>query len=138
MKSVILDTNVIVSGCLSKGKPHKILQLVSNFELKIHLSDDIISEYREVCSREKFLRIASFEDTYTDLIHFLYDNGHWYDPKFRLTISSDETDNRFLELATESNADYLVTGNLRHFPKTPFNSTSIVNPADFLKETYNE
>jgi predicted nucleic acid-binding protein len=39
------------------------------------------------------------------------------DPKETLTVSPDEDDNRFLECAEAADADYLVTGNKRHFPE---------------------
>jgi len=37
-------------------------------------------------------------------------------PNRTLRISQDETDNRFLECAEGAAADFLVTGNIRHFP----------------------
>ena len=38
-------------------------------------------------------------------------------PKEKLAVSPDEKDNRFLECAEAADADYLVTGNKRHFPE---------------------
>jgi predicted nucleic acid-binding protein len=46
-------------------------------------------------------------------------------------IKADESDNRFLECAEAAAADYLVTGNTAHFPKT-FKGTSIVTPKQFI------
>ena len=46
-------------------------------------------------------------------------------------IRADESDNRLLECAEAAGADYLVTGNTRHFPKT-FKSTAIVTPKQFM------
>jgi predicted nucleic acid-binding protein len=41
--------------------------------------------------------------------------------------SFDEPDNPLLESAHVTGADYLVTGNTKHFPKT-FETTAIVTP----------
>ncbi|PYV41490.1 MAG: hypothetical protein DMG06_16930 [Acidobacteria bacterium] len=38
-------------------------------------------------------------------------------PTLKLTITSDPDDNMFLECAQEAGADFLVTGNKRHFPR---------------------
>ena len=38
-------------------------------------------------------------------------------PARRLEVALDPDDNRFLECADAARADYLVTGNQRHFPK---------------------
>lgn len=38
-------------------------------------------------------------------------------PKETLAVSSDESDNRFLECAEAADADYVGTGNKRHFPE---------------------
>jgi uncharacterized protein len=48
-----------------------------------------------------------------------------------LSISNHESDNRFLECAEAARADYLVTGNTRHFPQS-YKTTSIVTGRQFL------
>jgi predicted nucleic acid-binding protein len=49
-----------------------------------------------------------------------------------VTSSSDESDNRFLECAEAAQADYLVSGNTRHFPKK-WKQTSIVTPRQLIQ-----
>jgi len=51
--------------------------------------------------------------------------------KKTLEICTDEPDNRFLECAETAEADYLVTGNARHFPQT-HKTTLIVTGRGFL------
>jgi len=43
----------------------------------------------------------------------------------------DERDNRFLELAHASNADFPITGNKLHFTFSQFNNTQIVSPREY-------
>ena len=57
----------------------------------------------------------------------------WVSPRIPVTIlSRDPADNKFLECALESQADYLITGNTRHFPLKMFHGTRIITPRDFI------
>jgi len=47
------------------------------------------------------------------------------------THGTDANDNKFLECALEARADYVVTGNVRHFPSR-FQDIRIVLPKQFL------
>ena len=51
-------------------------------------------------------------------------------PQATATGSKDDSDNRFLECAEAADAEYLVTGNKRHFPME-WKSTQIVNAREF-------
>jgi predicted nucleic acid-binding protein len=55
------------------------------------------------------------------------------EPRTQVTACSDEPDHRFLECALEASADYLVTGNMRHFPFPVFEGIRIVTPAMFAQ-----
>jgi len=56
------------------------------------------------------------------------------EPTQQLTqIQTDLPDNRVLECAIEAPADYLVTGNKRHFNFTEFEGVKIVDVREFLK-----
>jgi predicted nucleic acid-binding protein len=46
--------------------------------------------------------------------------------------AADPADNKFLECALESKADYLITGNIRHFPFKKFHDTQVITPKDFI------
>ena len=54
-----------------------------------------------------------------------------FTPGITHRISTHEPDNRFLECAEAAAADFLVTGNTRHFPKS-WKTTKIVNARQFL------
>lgn len=57
--------------------------------------------------------------------------GHIVHPSVRITASPDLTDNRFLECVEAAGADYLITGNKRHFP-SQWKNTRVVNAREFL------
>jgi predicted nucleic acid-binding protein len=58
--------------------------------------------------------------------------GQLFVPMMTRSESPDEDDNRFLELAEAASAQYLVTGNKRHFPDR-WKQTRIVNAREFLE-----
>jgi predicted nucleic acid-binding protein len=51
-----------------------------------------------------------------------------------LTDAKHEPDNRFLECAELAGAEFLVTGNKRHFP-IDWKPSKIVNAREFITET---
>jgi len=56
----------------------------------------------------------------------------WVVPKVTIDdVTKGPDDNAFLECALESKADFLITGNIHHFPEK-FRHASIVTPAEFV------
>jgi len=53
-------------------------------------------------------------------------------PTVQLAICRHEPDNRFLECAEAARAEFLITGNTRHFPKQ-HHTTRILNAREFLE-----
>ena len=49
-----------------------------------------------------------------------------------ITIYRDIKDNKFLELAMEGKADYIITGDQDLLILNPFNNIEIITPRDFL------
>lgn len=49
----------------------------------------------------------------------------------KVNIIEDESDNKFLELAETCKAEYLITGNTKHFAMERYKSTQIVSAKEF-------
>src|SRR5271165_6362182 len=114
MPSVVLDTNIVVSACLTpEGAPATIVELALLGAFTLCLSPAVLAEYREVLAREKFSRQ---QQRIHVLLEGLEDVGLAVTPDRTLAISPDEEDNRLLECAQAAGANFLVTGNPRHFP----------------------
>ncbi|MCL2764122.1 MAG: putative toxin-antitoxin system toxin component, PIN family [Treponema sp.] len=123
---VVLDTNVLISAILSNGPPAVIADLMANGKLIPFYNELIIEEYWDVLHRKKFnfqnIQIDRFLDTIVKAgIAVKADTSN-------LIKIQDEDDRKFYDVAMASFA-YLITGNIRHYPKEPF----IVTPAEFLK-----
>ena len=116
MIRVVLDTNVVVSAVLTRGGAEAhALDLAAARKIQLYVSVAILTEYEEVLRRSKFNRVSPKAiDTALELIRRV---ALVVNPKGTLAVSSDESDNRFLECAEVAAADYLVTGNKRHFPE---------------------
>jgi len=132
MLKVVIDTNVLVSALLKPDSvPELILSLILEGEIVLCLSEPIAAEYEEVLKREKFKKLN--QRKVRELLSRLRSLAQWVAPKIHLqVISADPEDNKFLECADEAGADFLVTGNVKHFPPEKFKETIILNPAQFL------
>jgi len=128
---IVLDTNVVISAAIkSTGLEGHIVELVIARELALYVSTEVIAEYEAVFARPKFARINPVH--IGRLLQLLKDEATMVAPRVRVTESKDEPDNRFLECAEAAGAEYLVTGNKRHFPKR-WKSTHIVNAREFFR-----
>lgn len=125
MVRVVIDTNVLVSALLKpESVPELILSFVLSGEIVLCLSDPVASEYEEVLKREKFSKLD--ERKVKELLSRLRSEAHWVYPKIRLQVTrADPEDNKFLECAVEAKADFLITGNVKHFSSGKFQETII-------------
>ena len=118
MIRAVLDTNVIVSALLQpSGGP-----------VQLCVSGNVYAEYEEVIRRPRLRRTETVIASTLDTIH---DKGFWVRPVETIRACSDPDDDIFLECAAAAQADYLVAGNLRHFPSS-WMKTRIVTSRLFL------
>ena len=126
----VIDTNVLVSALLTGNADAATVQVVDRLfdgDIVPLLSTDILSEYEEVLKRRKFRFPASMVDV---LLESLKRNGKMVETVDAGYTLPDMKDLPFYLAALDkrSAGAYLVTGNLKHFPKEPF----IVTPRGFL------
>jgi putative PIN family toxin of toxin-antitoxin system len=127
---VVLDTNVVVSAHLNRdGFEHLVLRLGLARQIQLYFTNEIFAEYEEVLRRKKF---AIDPAKVTASLKNIRRAGILVHPKRTVSVSSDPDDNRFLECAGATRADYLVTGNKRDFPKT-FGKTRVVNAKELIE-----
>lgn len=125
----VIDTNVIVSALISsndRSNPTVIVRAVLRGEIKPVYNDEILSEYTEVLSRDKFHIQKSDIDL---VISHIIKIGLKVERKEAVgEIFPDPKDVVFYEVALSKEDSYLVTGNIKHFPKVDF----VVTPAEML------
>jgi len=126
---LVLDTNVLVSAALKpEGLQRTTLLLATTKPARFYVSAPILEEYEEVLSRPELVIRRGLR---LQLLQLIKNRSHLIVPSRRLDVTSDPDDNIFLECADAARADYLVTGNQKHFP--PFwKSTKIIAARDFI------
>ena len=132
MSKVIIDTNILISGLLKpKSDPSLILSLIEQKIITLCLSEAIFMEYEEVLARDKFKHLD--HEKVQEFLLQLKKNAQWVMPRTPVdVIKNDKADNMFLECALESKADFLITGNIKHFTLKKFHDTRIIVPKDFI------
>lgn len=121
---LVLDTNVLISAALKPGGLEAaVVQSVLTGQAEAWVTPEVWAEYEEVLTRAKF---KSARDESQRILGALARQVHRTEAQTKATVALDEDDNRFLECAQAAQADYLVTGNLRHYPAT-HGETRMVN-----------
>jgi putative PIN family toxin of toxin-antitoxin system len=128
---VVLDTNVLVSGLWSPFRPPgRIVGLVAAGALPLLLEERIFGEYREVLARRGFGFDAGRVES---LLLQVEAAGEFVVAQQLLERLPDPDDEAFLEVALAAHADFLVTGNLRHFPPRLRHGVAVVSPREFIE-----
>ena len=127
-----MDTNVLVSALIQpEGIPARILDLILSGQVEIVLDNRIYLEYQDVLLRPEFGFAPELAD---GLLEFLLQSGERvYSIKTSVALP-DVYDGKFLEVAIDGTADFLVTGNLKHFPRRQRSGVRVVSPREFLNQ----
>jgi putative PIN family toxin of toxin-antitoxin system len=126
---LVIETNVVISAALKpEGLQRTTLLLAITRPARLYVSRPILEEYADVLSRPE-LKIR--KGLRRQLLQLIRNRSNLVVPSRRVEVSSDPDDNRFLECADAARADYLVTGNLRHFPRF-WKKTKIITPREFI------
>jgi predicted nucleic acid-binding protein len=100
---------------------------VASQKISAFYSQAIFTEYEAVLPRSKFgFAVADI----SDLLRLFWQHGVLLKPNSSSRLLSDESDRIFYDAAKAAGA-YLVTGNVKHYPKAEF----IMTPAAFLQIT---
>ena len=125
----VIDTNVLVSSMLTKNKNAATARLVDALidnKFRPVYNEDIIGEYSQVLRRKEF----DFNtDAIEELIDIVRNNGLYVERTPSDEPVIDPKDVAFYEVALSKKGAYLVTGNLRHFPRKPI----VVTPAEMIE-----
>ncbi len=126
---LVLDTNVVVSAALKpQGLQRTVVLLAMTKPARWYVSEAIVAEYAAVLARPE-LKIR--KGLRQQLLQLIKNHARMVVPSRLFQITPDPADNIFIECADAARADYLVTGNQRHFPKF-WKKTKVINTREFL------
>ena len=126
---LVIDTNILISAAIKPaGLQRTVLLLAITRPARLYVSRPILEEYSKVLGRPE-LRIR--KGLRQQLLQLIKNHSYTVVPTRRLDVTSDPDDNMFLECADAARADYLVTGNQRHFPRF-WKKTKIITTREFI------
>lgn len=129
---VVLDVNVLISAAITpKGEARRILHQAET-EYTLLLSDFIFRQVERVLGYPHIQAHYSHvtQTDIADYLAYLQETGIRIIEQTSVTVSPDPEDNRILATVVDGQADYLVTGNLSHFPAA-YGSIKILSLATF-------
>ena len=119
MVYAVIDTNIFVSALIthnSNASTARVLESLFLHRIIPLYNDDIIKEYDEVLHRAKF---KLSEEQISTVIEHVKENGIDSSRFPYAGEMPDEDDRVFYEVCLSKEDSFLVTGNLKHFPKEP-------------------
>ena len=126
---LVLDTNIIVSAALKPdGLERTVLLLALTKPARLYVNEAIIAEYASVFARPE-LKIR--KGLRQQLLQLIRSRCYRVAPTKPLQVTPDPDDNIFLECVDAARADYLVTGNQRHFPRF-WKKTKVITSREFI------
>jgi putative PIN family toxin of toxin-antitoxin system len=134
MHRVVIDTNVLVSAFRSRsGASFRLISLLGDPRWRPIVSVALILEYESVAKREA-CRLGLAEWVVDSIVDMFCRLGSRHAIRFRLRpVLRDPNDEFQLELAVASQADFLVTYNIRDFRGSEAYGIRPVTPAEFLR-----
>lgn len=127
----VFDINVLISALLfDKSKPARaFFAALSNGEVLV--SSDTISELNEVLGRKKFNKYLTEEER-ERFLRSLLQSARLVEIREKVRACRDPKDDKFLELAVNGAADYIVSGDGDLLALHPFRSVQILTPEAFV------
>jgi len=127
---VIFDTNIWISFTIGK-RLDVLTNILLSGRFDIFICEEIISEYLAVVQREglaKFVTSERVSET-IDLIEIFTTKRK---VKSKIKLSRDPNDDFLLAFSSDTNADYLVSGDKDLLVVKKYNNTLIVDFATFI------
>jgi uncharacterized protein len=131
MYRVIFDTNIWISFLIGKQFA-SMKELLVNAAIQPIFSDQLIDELLITTQKPKLQKYFQ-KDRVDSLMIFLGEIGEIVESKSIVSVCRDPKDNYLLDLAKDSNADFLITGDLDLLVLERFDRTQIVTYQDFMK-----
>jgi len=132
MLRIVLDTNILVSAIIAKGKPRDLLRLAIQRRYLLIKSKETIEEFVEVLQRPKF---KMTRNEVVKAKNALAKTGKTIKvTSKRRVVKEDPDDDIFINTALDGNADYIVSGDPHLLGLSKYKGIEIVTIKDMLKK----
>ena len=130
--NVVIDTNVLISALKSnRGAAYKLLMLLPDKVFVPNVSVALFFEYESVSKREGLTDLSS-EDIDIFLDYFLSQSRIRKIFYLWRPFLKDPKDDLVLEVAVESESDYIITFNLKDFKGCDKFGIKAITPQEFI------
>jgi len=128
---IVFDTNVLISATLwDNSVCHKLLIKLIEMDKEIIISFDILNEYKKVLIRDFKYNLNEINDIFAGLSEAF----KIIEPNIKIDVVKDDIDdNKILECAISSNAEFILTYDRHLLNIKKYKSIRIVKPEEFLK-----
>ncbi len=132
---VVLDTNIWVSIFLNKTLSNEFGKLLESGRIKVFVSEEILKEISRVLEYPKIKDVLVKSGINSkDVLEEILRISEVVNPDVKLeVIKEDPEDNRFLECALESRANYIVSGDKHLLKFRKFGDTEIISAREFIE-----
>lgn len=131
---IVLDTNVLTAALKSrKGVSFKLLSLIDSNKFEINLSVPLLFEYEDVLKRKKINLPLNHEDIDNILDYLCKVANKWDIFYLWRPFLNDPKDDFILELAVESQSDFIITYNQKDFKGIDRFGLKAMTPKEFLE-----
>ena len=132
-KRIVLDTNIVVSALIGKhGESAKLFEKLIQDEIENYTSTEIIKEIVEVLNREEITKRTPKEARQFILEQYLI-HSKLTQPKTKHLIVEHKSDNKFIDVAIEAKASYIISGDKHLLEIKEFKGIKIINAKEYLK-----
>ena len=133
MRYIVLDTNCLLQALPTKSPYHKIWTDIFDSKISLCVNTDILEEYEEMIAQKSTPEIANnVVEAIVNLSTTTLQNTYVH---FEL-LPADSDDNKFVDCAVASDAEYIVT-NDKHFnplKEIPWPKVEIIKITEFIKQ----
>jgi len=130
-RKIILDTNLWISFLIS-DKLNQLEELIEYKKVTLIFSIELVQEFIDVVGRPKFKKYFSKKDV-EKVLQYFDQFGELVEVKSEIEICRDEKDNFLLDLAVESKANYLITGDKDLLVLGKIHNTRILTYTEFIE-----
>ncbi|MBI4843862.1 MAG: putative toxin-antitoxin system toxin component, PIN family [Nitrospirae bacterium] len=126
---VLIDTNVLVSAILKDKDPELVFLFIAGRpDIEWIVSPDILKEYREVLSRDKFSLPEEIKTKWFNMLDIL---TTVIEVDLNIDFPRDIKDQKFIECAVIADANYFITGDKDFSQAQKLLNTTIISVTKF-------
>lgn len=131
---IIVDTNVLLAGLRSqRGASYKLLTILNDNRWQLNISTTLVFEYEEILKRDHLqlgLSLEDIDDIINAICFIANKRSVFY---LWRPFLKDPDDDFLLDLAVESQADYIITYNQKDLQPSEIFGIKVVTPKQFLQ-----